>query len=109
MQVVVIATTLLIAATEQVSAQGGAAVTAYSPYTMFGIGELQTLGTTQMRAMGGVGVAWRSIQMPNIVNPAGYSATAQKSFLFNVGIEGNFLQNAQRQFSFLWERAWVWA
>ena len=80
------------------SAQGGAAVTAYSPYTMFGIGELQTIGTTQMRAMGGVGVAWRSTQMPSLVNPAGYSATMQKSFLFNVGAEGNFLQNVQRQY-----------
>ena len=82
-----------------VSAQGGAAVTAYSPYTMFGIGELQTIGTSQMRAMGGVGVAWRSTQMPSIVNPAGYSATMQKSFLFNVGLEGNFLQNRQKQYS----------
>mgnify|MGYP006991712673 FL=1 len=27
-----------------------AAVSAYSPYTMFGIGELQTIGTAQMRA-----------------------------------------------------------
>ncbi|MBQ5690946.1 MAG: hypothetical protein IIV24_05590, partial [Alistipes sp.] len=81
------------------SAQGGAAVSAYSPYTMFGIGELQTIGTTQMRSMGGVGVAWRSNQMPSLVNPAGYSATLQKSFLFNVGIEGNFLQNVQRQYT----------
>ena len=80
------------------SAQGGAAVSAYSPYTMFGIGELQTIGTTQMRSMGGVGVAWRSNQMPSLVNPAGYSATLQKSFLFNVGIEGNFLQNVQKQY-----------
>ena len=98
LQVVAIAATLAIAATEQVSAQGGAAVTAYSPYTMFGIGELQTIGTAQMRAMGGAGVAWRSIQMPSIVNPAGYSATAPKSFLFDVGVEGNFLQNQQRQY-----------
>ena len=81
------------------SAQGGAAITAYSPYTMFGIGELQTIGTAQMRAMGGAGVAWRSSQMPSIANPAGYSATAQKSFLFNVGMEGNFLQNRQKQYS----------
>ena len=82
----------------QVSAQGGAAVTAYSPYTMFGIGELQTIGTAQSRAMAGVGVAWRSTQMPSLANPAGYSATLQKSFLFNVGAEGNFLQNAQRRY-----------
>lgn len=83
----------------EASAQGGAAVTAYSPYTMFGIGELQTIGTAQSRAMAGVGVAWRSTQMPSIANPAGYSATLQKSFLFNVGIEGNFLQNVQRQYA----------
>ena len=98
LQVVAIVTALTALATNGASAQGGAAVTAYSPYTMFGIGELQTLGTTQMRAMGGVGVAWRSTQMPSIVNPAGYSATMQNSFLFNVGIEGNFLQNAQKQY-----------
>ena len=82
----------------QASAQGGAAVTAYSPYTMFGIGELQTIGTAQSRAMGGVGVAWRSTQMPSMANPAGYSATLQKSFLFSVGAEGNFLQNTQKQY-----------
>ena len=99
MQVVVVSATLLVFGFGKASAQGGAAVTAYSPYTMFGIGELQTIGTAQMRAMGGVGVAWRSTQMPSLVNPAGYSATMQKSFLFDVGIEGNFLQNTQRQYT----------
>ena len=99
LQVVVVATALSLLGIGEVSAQGGAAVTAYSPYTMFGIGELQTIGTAQSRAMAGVGVAWRSTQMPSLANPAGYSATLQKSFLFNVGIEGNFLQNAQRQYT----------
>ena len=98
MRVAVVAVVCAVVGIFSASAQGGAAVTAYSPYTMFGIGELQTLGTTQMRAMGGAGVAWRSSQMPSITNPAGYSATLQKSFLFNVGAEGNFLQNAQRQY-----------
>lgn len=98
LQVVVVATTLSLLGFDKASAQGGAAVTAYSPYTMFGIGELQTIGTAQMRAMGGVGVAWRSTQMPSMINPAGYSATLQNSFLFNVGVEGNFLQNAQKQY-----------
>ena len=83
----------------EASAQGGAAVTAYSPYTMFGIGELQTIGATPMRAMGGTGVAWRSAQMPSMINPAGYSATLPKSFIFGFGAEGNFLQNAQRQYA----------
>ncbi len=86
---------LALLGVSEASAQGGAAVTAYSPYTMFGIGELQTIGTAQSRSMAGVGVAWRSTQMPSLANPAGYSATLQKSFLFNVGVEGNFLQNRQ--------------
>ena len=98
LQVVVVATALSVFGFGKASAQGGAAVTAYSPYTMFGVGELQTIGTTQMRAMGGCGVAWRSTQMPSLLNPAGYSATLQNSFLFNVDIEGNFLQNTQRQY-----------
>ena len=99
LQIAALVVTVVMVGVGSASAQGGAAVTAYSPYTMFGIGELQTIGTTQMRSMGGAGVAWRSTQMPSIVNPAGYSATMQKSFLFNVGIEGNFLQNVQRQYA----------
>ena len=99
MRVAVVAAACIMLGVLSVSAQGGAAVTAYSPYTMFGIGELQTIGTAQSRSMGGVGVAWRSTQMPSMANPAGYSATLQKSFLFNVGLEGNFLQNSQRQYS----------
>ena len=99
LQIAALVVAVAMVGVDSASAQGGAAVSAYSPYTMFGIGELQTIGTTQMSSMGGVGVAWRSNQMPSIVNPAGYSATLQKSFLFNVGVEGNFLQNVQRQYT----------
>ena len=95
---VVAAVALIFACAGNALAQGGAAVTAYSPYTMFGIGELQTIGTAPMRAMGGVGVAWYSTQMPSLVNPAGYSATLQKSFIFGFGAEANFLQNSQRKY-----------
>lgn len=76
-----------------------AAVNAYSPYTMFGIGELGTHGNAINRTMGGIGVAWRSTQMTSQLNPAGYSATLPKSFIFEVGIEGNFLKNTQRKYS----------
>ena len=89
----------VVGSAPQVLAQGSAAVNAYSPYTMFGIGELNTIGTTAMRALGGVGVAWRSSQMPSMLNPAGYSATARKSFIFNFGAEANFLQNTQNKYA----------
>lgn len=94
----VILAALSVLGVERAYAQNGA-FTAYSPYTMFGIGELQTIGTAQSRSMGGVGVAWRSTQMPSMANPAGYSATPRKSFLFSVGAEGNFLQNTQKSYS----------
>lgn len=73
-------------------------VNAYSPYTMFGIGELGTPGNSIMRSMGGIGVALRSSQQVNMMNPAGYSATFRKTFIFDVSAEGNFLLNRQYKY-----------
>lgn len=70
-------------------------INAFSPYTMYGIGELNTPGTLPMRSMGGVGVAMRSSGTINLMNPAAYSAAAPKSFLFNFGLEGQNYYNAQ--------------
>ena len=70
-------------------------INAFSPYTMYGIGELNTPGTLSMRSMGGVGVAMRNTGMVNLLNPAAYSATPQKSFLFSFGVEGQNYHNAQ--------------
>ena len=73
-------------------------VNAYSPYTMFGIGELGTHGNSVNRMMGGVGVAFRSSQMVSMLNPAGYSATLRKSCILDVSAEGYFLQNTQKKY-----------
>lgn len=70
-------------------------INAFSPYTMYGIGELNTPGTLPMRSMGGVGVAMRSSGTVNLLNPAAYSAAPQKTFLFNFGLEGQNYYNAQ--------------
>lgn len=71
---------------------------AYSPYSMFGIGELSTQGSLAMRSMGGVGVAWRSTSYASLLNPAGYSATMRKSLIFDFGIEGMHVDNTQRKY-----------
>lgn len=71
------------------------AISAYSPYTMFGIGEIQTPGNIQNRAMGGIGVALRSSLQVSLLNPAGLSAMGRKQFLFDFSVEGNFLKNRQ--------------
>ena len=73
-------------------------VNTYSPYSMYGMGELATPGNAIQRSMGGMGIAMWSNNMVNVLNPASYALTPQKSFLFNIGAEGNFLQNVQRQY-----------
>ena len=78
-----------------VSAQTSS-INAFSPYTMYGIGELNTPGTVAMRSMGGAGVASRNANMINLLNPASYSAAPQKSFLFNFGVEGQNYYNQQK-------------
>ncbi len=70
-------------------------INAFSPYTMYGIGEVNTPGTLPMRSMGGVGVAMRNPGMVNTLNPAAYSAVPQKSFLFSFGLEGQNYYNSQ--------------
>jgi len=70
-------------------------INAFSPYTMYGIGELSTPGTLQMRSMGGVGVAMRNPGTVNLLNPAAYSTMPQKSFVFSFGLEGQNYYNSQ--------------
>lgn len=71
-------------------------INAFSPYTMYGIGEQNTPGTLPMRSMGGAGVALRSTGVVNLLNPAAYSSIPQKTFLFNFGLEGQNYYNSQQ-------------
>ena len=97
-RVILAAIVVILFGVNSVSAQESA-VNAYSPYTMYGVGELGTHGNAINRTMGGTGVAMRSTQMASMLNPAGYSATLPKSFILEVGIEGNFLKNQQRKYN----------
>ena len=60
-------------------------INAFSPYSMYGIGELQTPGVVAQRSMGGVGLGMRSSVMVNPLNPAAYSLTPRQGFLFDFG------------------------
>lgn len=81
-----------------VSAQSSS-INAYSPYTMYGIGELLTPGSAQMRSMGGVGIALRNYGQINPMNPAAASIAPQKSFLFDVSFDGTHYRNRQQKFN----------
>ena len=76
-------------------------VNTYSPYSMYGMGELATQGNAIQRAMGGVGVAMYSTNMTNMLNPAAYGFTPRQSFLFNFGIEAGHYRNSQAKFGTL--------
>ncbi len=70
-------------------------INTYSPYSMYGLGDLQTQGTLLTRSMGGVGVGMRLATEINLLNPASYSTTLNKSVLFNYGMEGVNAFNSQ--------------
>ncbi len=78
-----------------VSAQSSS-INAFSPYTMYGIGELNTPGTLPTRSMGGAGVAMRNPGVINLLNPAAFSTVGRKSFLFDFGVENQNYYNRQR-------------
>lgn len=67
------------------SAQDGAGI-AYSPYSVFGVGDLYQTGTARDRAMGGVGIAGRDPRYINITNPAAVSARDSLSVMFDLGM-----------------------
>ena len=70
-------------------------INAFSPYTMYGIGEVNTPGSLIQRSMGGVGVASRQVGTINLLNPAALSMVSRKSFLLNFGGEGQNFYNHQ--------------
>lgn len=73
-------------------------VNTYSPYSMYGMGELSTKGNVIQRSMGGMGIAMWTNNMVNVLNPAAYALTPQKSFLFNFGLEGAHYRNNQTKY-----------
>lgn len=72
---------------------------AYSPYSMYGPGEIHTPGSVQMRSMGGVGIGLRSASQINVLNPASASVAPSKSFLFDVNLDATHYRNSQLKFS----------
>lgn len=66
-------------------AQDGAH-TAYSPYSIYGIGDLYGQGTVRDMSMGGVGIAGRDSRYINTTNPAAISARDTLSVLFDLGV-----------------------
>ena len=59
----------------------------YSPYSIYGIGDVMTEGTAFNKGMGGVGVATRNKRFINYMNPASITARDSLSFMADFGLE----------------------
>ena len=70
------------------SAQNGT-YSGYSPYSIFGVGNICKDGTTFNKSMGGVGIATRNKRFINTVNPAAVTARDSLSFMGDFGLIQN--------------------
>ena len=69
-----------------VSAQDGT-YGAYSPYSIYGIGDISKEGTAFNKSMGGVGIATRNNRYINYINPAAVTARDSLSFMADFGLQ----------------------
>ena len=68
-----------------VSAQDGT-YGAYSPYSIYGIGDISKEGTAYNKSMGGTGIANRNRKFINYLNPAAVTARDTLSFMADFGL-----------------------
>lgn len=71
-----------------VKAQTEGTYSGFSPYSVYGVGNLHTPGTAWNRGMGGVGIAARNHRFINIMNPASVTARDTLSFMADFGLNG---------------------
>jgi len=77
--------TILIS--NQVSAQTTDALGTYTPYSIFGIGDISKPGTTYNKSMGGIGIGVKDPKYINYLNPAAIVERDSISFMADFGVE----------------------
>ncbi|MFI3262165.1 MAG: hypothetical protein R3Y26_04550 [Rikenellaceae bacterium] len=60
-----------------------------SPYTFYGLGELDGQGTAAIQAMSGTSIAVKNPYIVNTSNPAAYTVAPAQTMLFSFGMMGN--------------------
>ena len=84
-----IAVAALLLAAMPLSAQNGT-YNGFSPYSVYGVGDLHAAGTAFNASMGGVGIATRNKRFVNTMNPASATARDSLSFMADFGLSGKF-------------------
>lgn len=68
-------------------AQSEDALGNFSPFSVFGVGDLSPKGSAFNKSMGGVGIATRNTRHINFINPAAISARDTLAFMTDFGVE----------------------
>ena len=63
------------------------AFSAYSPYSLFGIGQIESVGDQNTAAMGGIGLGLRDPGLINLLNPAAVTAREKDAFMVDFGVK----------------------
>lgn len=61
----------------------------YTPYSIYGVGDLSQPGTAYNKSMGGVGIALRNNRFINLTNPAAVTARDSLSFMADFSLYGD--------------------
>lgn len=83
------ASLLLMTTVLSSSAQTTAADVGFTPYSIFGLGDLAKQGSAYNRSMGGIGIGDRNQRYINYLNPAAVTARQPKSFMMDFGLQEN--------------------
>lgn len=84
---VALAAAALFSAPAEAGAQETLANSGYSPYSLYGFGDIARQGTAYNFSMGGIGIGDRNIRYINVLNPAAVTARDPKSFMMDFGLE----------------------
>ena len=76
-------------ATNYSQAQVTDALGTFTPYSLYGVGEIASQGTGYNRSMGGLGVGVRDNRFINYINPAAITARDTLAFMLDFGIAQN--------------------
>lgn len=84
----------VFAASIRLSGQNTDALGTYTPYSLFGIGDIAKQGTSFNRGMGGIGIGVRDNRFINYVNPASITARDTLSFMLDFGLNQQNFYNS---------------
>ena len=70
-----------------VNAQETDALGTYTPYSLYGLGEISKPGTAMNKGMGGIGTAVRNNRYINSMNPASITARDTLAFMLDFGMD----------------------